>query len=191
MKRKQKMRNLSLFSLTKNDYISIQKAVNVFQRDYALNDQEMEDLIQDAIIVCIEKYKIIKIENKNGFIVECFKNKLKNNISRKKNVERFSAFVLYDEMLREKFAENALDILIRRDQIDFEQSLIDSGYLKYKIGNLTNKQVLCLTTGEIFNNQADAARKYKISSSMMTKHLNGIKKSAGKFKKIKLQWKRL
>jgi hypothetical protein len=58
-------------------------------------------------------------------------------------------------------------------------------------GKGTKIPVVCLTTGEIFKTLAEAAASYKISVSMLSKHISGKRKSAGKYKDLKLQWKRL
>lgn len=178
-------------SLSKSDYVTIKKSLGGIQRKFNLSSEEFEDLIQDAIVTYFEKKSEIKILNKIGFIIVCFKNKLMGSITRKKNARRLESFVIYDEILRQKFMDNQLDLLLRRDQIEFEQFLIDTGMIDTKVGDRRNIEILCLTTGEVFKSLSTASRRYGISVGMMSKHLSGIKKSAGKFNGLKLQWKQL
>lgn len=63
-----------------------------------------------------------------------------------------------------------------------------------KAGSEANSQrILCVTTGEIFPSQCEAARAYNIQQANISKCLKGERKSAGKHPqtKAKLVWRRL
>lgn len=63
-----------------------------------------------------------------------------------------------------------------------------------KAGSEANSQrILCVTTGEIFSSQCEAARAYNIQQPNISKCLRGERKSAGKHPqtKDKLVWRRL
>lgn len=60
-----------------------------------------------------------------------------------------------------------------------------------KLGSIVNSQkIMCITTGEIFPSQCEAARQYNIPQSNISKCLKGERKSAGKHPetKQKLVW---
>ena len=55
------------------------------------------------------------------------------------------------------------------------------------------QKILCVTTGEIFPSQCEAARTYKIQQGNISKCLKGERKSAGKDPKTgaKLIWQKI
>ena len=52
-----------------------------------------------------------------------------------------------------------------------------------------SKKVICITTGETFNSQIEAATHYNISRTSIVSCCNGRYKSAGELNGVRLQWK--
>ena len=70
---------------------------------------------------------------------------------------------------------------------DYDDNCLEE--YKLNISDKRSKKVICITTGENFDCIKDAAEKYNIYATSISKCCNGKQKSAGELNGVRLQWK--
>lgn len=170
--------------LTSSKYKSLRKKINT---KYGKNEVILaEDIIQESYLKLLEAGHDITdpryVMNTAKYITL---NAIKVNANHKRlsgDYGYFTSIYSPDRRLEQQ------DVYL-----EYKQLLIDKeADIKLAIASPDKtRQVLCVTTGEVFRTSSKAAKAYGISPSMISKNLSGKKKSAGKINGMALQWRRL
>ena len=95
----------------------------------------------------------------------------------------FEHLILYVNLCKE-------EACLKEQTLIKEYNSIENGYnIALGGGIITNKAVLCLTTGEIFNSVNEASKYAGVSPSTMSKYLRGLWDTCGQKEGIRLEWR--
>ena len=165
-------------ALTKSDYKILKKKINTRYGNHVAISTE--DIIQDAFLKLLERGDSITdyryVMNTAKYVT-------------------FNAVKTYRTRLALQYV---VYLCLHRDTKSgmghtYSES-IGNPFFKQEEQETTlvaTRHLICLTTGEVFKTSVEAAKAYNISPGMISKHLKGQKKSAGKYNGIPLVWDRL
>lgn len=175
------MSNLALTSLR---YNQLKKRINTLHGKNSVI--LVDDILQDSLLKMIESGHQL---SKTDYILNTAKyvtwNAVKTFVSRKKKETDIWYYLIISTHTIGWSPEELLSF--KQQTKEHTEQIKDT----INLSDVSNRSVLCTTTGEVFETSLDASKAYGISPSMISKHLSGNKKSAGKYKNTPLQWKRL
>ncbi len=149
-------------------------------RRRARSPEEAEDIAHEVLIKCMQvnNFKIASNE-----IMCLFSNYYK----------RYLRDLKYSPNLSKEYKlrctpDSPLDILLLKENME---NLNLDKKLHNKTNSDKNKEILCISTGEIFKSHIDACYTYNFAQSSLYKHLRGELAYIGRHGGVRLQWKRL
>jgi hypothetical protein len=166
---------MNSYSWTSSSIIKLKKKLSYRYRNY--KGIEIDDILNESILKVLESGADINYIGNILQAARCFMSNRSKIIKTRTSLQH----MLYNCYMTAQHTETPYDILSEKEQP-----------LQLKVtGKGIKIPIVCLTTGEVFQTLAAAAITYGISVSTLSKHISGKRKSAGKYKDLKLQWKRL